>query len=76
MFDEIPTNDDFYMCPACEGWGEVQVDGVWCTCGVCNGACGLTKDALDAAMPCAHRFHAEDDTDLFCIDCGAKTPRQ
>jgi len=32
--------------------------------------------ALDAAIPCAHRFHTEDNVDFICIDCGARTPRQ
>ena len=50
MLDEIPTNEDFYMCPACEGWGEVWTGVAWRTCRLCNGECGLTKDALEAAQ--------------------------
>ena len=35
----------------------------------------LTQRAVDVATLCAHRFHAEDDVDIICIDCGARTPR-
>lgn len=34
-----------------------------------------TSRAVDVASPCAHRYHAEDDNNLICIDCGATTPR-
>ena len=36
----------------------------------------LTKRAADGATPCAHRYHAADENDFICIDCGARTPRR
>ena len=54
----------------------VMVEGYWL-----NGVFTVTKEhrltkrAVDGATPCAHRFHAEDESYLYCIDCGEKTPR-
>ena len=53
----------------------VMVEGYWL-----NGVFTVTKEhrltkrAVDGATPCAHRFHSEDESYLYCIDFGEKTP--
>ena len=55
------TNDSIVRCMAC--------------CERFQIGAHLTKRAVDGATPCDHRFHAEDESYLYCIDCGEKTPR-
>lgn len=83
MTKQTISPEQSYTCPKCgmewrmlEGDTNESIVRCMACCERFQIGAHLTKHAQDAASPRAHRFHAEDDNFLYCIDCGEKTPRQ